>query len=84
MEAIAAYLHAEQVRQIEAAARQAGARLADAAPVVAVGVGAFLARAVAERLGRAVVELPWSAAERDAAPAAALAELAAAHLSASC
>jgi hypothetical protein len=31
-----------------------------------------------------VVELPWSAAERDAAPAAALAELAAAHLSASC
>jgi len=31
-----------------------------------------------------VVELPWSAAERDAAPAAALAELAAARLGASC
>jgi (4-(4-[2-(gamma-L-glutamylamino)ethyl]phenoxymethyl)furan-2-yl)methanamine synthase len=84
VEAIAAYLHAEQVRQLEAAARQTGARLTDTAPVVAVGVGAFLGRAVAERLGRAVVELPWSAAERDAAPAAALAELAAAHLSASC
>jgi probable H4MPT-linked C1 transfer pathway protein len=81
---IAAYLHAEQVRQLAAAARQAGARVVDTAPVVAVGVGAFLARAVAERLGRRVVELPWSQAERDAAPAAALAELAAAHLSASC
>ena len=75
IEAIAAYLHGEQVRQIEAAARQAGT---DAA-VVPLGVGAFLARAVAERLGRAVLELPWSAEQRDAAPAAALADLAAAR-----
>jgi probable H4MPT-linked C1 transfer pathway protein len=80
IEAIAAYLHGEQVRQIEAAARRGGTH----APVVALGVGAFLARAVAERLGRPVLELPWSEAERDAAPAAALAELAAAHLGASC
>jgi hypothetical protein len=32
---------------------------------------------VAERAGRAVREMPWSAPERAAAPAAALAELAA-------
>ena len=76
VEAIAAYLHAEQVGQIEAAARRVGTDSA----VVPLGVGAFLARAVAERLGRPVLELPWSAAERDAAPAAALAELAAARL----
>jgi (4-(4-[2-(gamma-L-glutamylamino)ethyl]phenoxymethyl)furan-2-yl)methanamine synthase len=81
VEAIAAYLHGEQVRQIEAAARRVSG---DATPVVAVGVGAFLAHTVAERLGRPVVELPWSAAERDAAPAAALAELAAARLAAAC
>ena len=80
IEAIAAYLHAEQVRRIEAAARRVGTD----AVVVPLGVGAFLARAVAERLGRPVVEMPWSAAERDAAPAAALAALATAHLSASC
>jgi (4-(4-[2-(gamma-L-glutamylamino)ethyl]phenoxymethyl)furan-2-yl)methanamine synthase len=80
IEAIAAYLHDEQVGQIEAAARQVSARLLGEAPVVPLGVGAFLARTVAERLGRAVVELPWSEAERDAAPAAALAELAAARL----
>jgi (4-(4-[2-(gamma-L-glutamylamino)ethyl]phenoxymethyl)furan-2-yl)methanamine synthase len=80
VEAIAAFLHAEQVRQIEAAAR----RVSTDAAVVPLGVGAFLARAVAERLGRPELELPWSAAQRDAAPAAALAELAAAHLGASC
>jgi len=80
IEAIAAYLHAEQVRQIEAAARRVGTDSA----VVALGVGAFLARVVAERLGRPVLELPWSVAQRDAAPAAALADLAAARLGASC
>ena len=84
VEAIAAYLHAEQVRQIEAAARQVSTRSACATPVVALGVGAFLARAVAESLGRPVLEMPWSAAERDAAPAAALAELAATRVRASC
>ena len=80
VETIAAFLHAEQVRQIEAAVRQVGTD----ASIVPLGVGAFLARAVAERLGRPVLELPWSAEQRDAAPAAALADLAAAHLSASC
>jgi probable H4MPT-linked C1 transfer pathway protein len=85
IQTIAAHLHDEQVRQVEAAARQVGARLeAAAAPVVALGVGAFIARAVAERLGRPLRELPWSAAERDAAPAAALAELAAARVALSC
>ena len=82
--AIAAYLHSEQVRQIEAAARQVSTRCAGAPPVVTLGVGDFLARAVAERLGRRVVELPWSTAAREAAPAAALAGLAAARLRASC
>jgi probable H4MPT-linked C1 transfer pathway protein len=81
VETIAAYLHAEQVRQIEAAARQVSTRFpGSATPVVTFGSGAFLARAAAERLGRAVLEMPWSPAERDAAPAAALAELAAARL----
>jgi probable H4MPT-linked C1 transfer pathway protein len=85
VDAIAAFLHAEQVRQIEAAARQVGTRAGNGAvPVVTLGAGAFLARAAAERLGRPVVEMPWSGAERDAAPAAALAELAAAHVRASC
>jgi probable H4MPT-linked C1 transfer pathway protein len=84
IDAIAAHLHAEQVRAIEAAARQAGAATSDEAPVVPLGVGAFLVREVAERLDRAVAEVPWSAAERDAAPAAALAELAAARLAGAC
>jgi hypothetical protein len=75
IDAIAGFLHAEQVHQIEAAARRVGERLAGDAPVIPLGAGAFLAREAAERLGRAVVELPWSAPERDAAPAAALAEL---------
>jgi len=73
IDAIAAYLHAEQVRQIAEAARRF-----DAAPVVPLGVGAFLARAVADRLGRPVAEMDWSEGERAAAPAAGLAELAAA------
>jgi (4-(4-[2-(gamma-L-glutamylamino)ethyl]phenoxymethyl)furan-2-yl)methanamine synthase len=75
IDAIAAFLHAEQVRQIEAAARRVIARVPGTAPVVLLGIGAFLAREVAERLGRPVAELPWTPAERDAAPAAALAEL---------
>jgi probable H4MPT-linked C1 transfer pathway protein len=78
IDTIAAYLHAEQVRQVEAAARRVSTRFPERSmPVVALGSGAFIARAVAERLGRPVREMPWSAEERDAAPAAALAELAA-------
>ena len=75
IDAIAAFLHGEQVRQIEAAARRVTGRFEGDPPVVPLGAGAFLAREAAERLGRPVVELPWTAAERAAAPAAALAEL---------
>jgi (4-(4-[2-(gamma-L-glutamylamino)ethyl]phenoxymethyl)furan-2-yl)methanamine synthase len=85
IEAIAAYLAAEQVGAIEAAARQLSTRMHDwAVPVVALGTGAFLARAVAERLGRPVLEMPWSAEEATVAPAAALAELATGALGAPC
>ena len=84
IDAIAAFLHAEQVRQIEAAVRRVSGRLEGDLPVVPLGAGAFLAREAAERLGRAVAELAWSAAERDAAPAAALAELLAAGLRPQC
>jgi len=68
IDAIAAHLHAAQIAQIEAAAR----RVSDA-PIVPLGAGAFMAGEVADHLGRPVLEMPWSAAERDAAPAAALA-----------
>ena len=84
IDAVAAFLHAEQVRQIEAAIRFVDARLEQAAAVVPVGAGDFLARQAAGRLGREVLELPWSSAERDAAPAAALAALAAARPRARC
>jgi (4-(4-[2-(gamma-L-glutamylamino)ethyl]phenoxymethyl)furan-2-yl)methanamine synthase len=77
IDAIATYLHREQVRVVEAAARDAGAEATALAPVVPLGSGAFLAREVAERLGVGVRDLPWSEAERAVAPAAALAELAA-------
>ena len=79
VDAIAAFLHGEQVGQIEAAARRVSARLDEARPVVPLGAGAFLAREAAENLGLELAELPWSTAERDAAPAAALAELLAAR-----
>jgi (4-(4-[2-(gamma-L-glutamylamino)ethyl]phenoxymethyl)furan-2-yl)methanamine synthase len=75
VEAIAAFVHGEQVGQIEAAAGRVRERFDVDPPVVPLGAGAFLAREAAERLGLTNVELPWSAAERDAAPAAALAEL---------
>ena len=81
--AIAAFVHTEQVRLIEGAARSVSGRVGGgAAPVVPLGAGAFLAREAAGRLGRAVAELPWSTAERDAAPAVALAELLAERLGA--
>ena len=75
IDAIASFLHAEQVRQIEAAVERVSGRLESDPAVVPLGSGAFLARQAAARLERAAVELPWDAAERDAAPAAALAEL---------
>jgi (4-(4-[2-(gamma-L-glutamylamino)ethyl]phenoxymethyl)furan-2-yl)methanamine synthase len=84
IDAIAEFVHAEQLRQIEAAVRRVGGRLGGDAPVVPLGAGAFMAREAAEHLGLSVVELPWSAAERDAAPAAALAELLAGRLRPGC
>lgn len=75
IDAIAAHLAGEQLRQIEDAARRVQRPLPPAAPVVAAGAGAFLARDVAVRLGRAVVDAPWRATGAEAA--AALATLAA-------
>ena len=69
IDAIAAYLHGEQVRQIEAAARRVAP---PEGPVVAAGSGAFLGREVAARLERAVAPAPGG-------PAAALAALLAAR-----
>jgi probable H4MPT-linked C1 transfer pathway protein len=77
VDAIAAFLHGEQLRQIEAAARRA--ELPPDAPVVAVGSGAFLGREVAARLERRVVDAPWGAIGGEVAPAAALAALLAAR-----
>jgi probable H4MPT-linked C1 transfer pathway protein len=77
VDAIVAFLHGEQLRQIEDAARRA--QLAPDAPVVAVGSGAFLGREVAARLERTVADAPWGATGGEAAPAAALAALLAAR-----
>jgi probable H4MPT-linked C1 transfer pathway protein len=74
IDAIAAFLYAEQLRQLEAAARRVARPLPLPAPIVAVGSGAHMAREVARRLGRGVAEAPASG------PAAALAALLAARL----
>ena len=58
IDAIAAFLYGEQLRQIEDAARRVQRPLPPEAPVVAVGSGAFLGREVAARLGRAVADRP--------------------------
>ena len=78
VDAIAAFLYGEQLRQIEEAARRAA--LSPEAPVVAVGAGAFMGREVAVRLDRALADAPWDAAAGEVAPAAALAALLAARL----
>jgi (4-(4-[2-(gamma-L-glutamylamino)ethyl]phenoxymethyl)furan-2-yl)methanamine synthase len=80
IDAIAAFLHGEQLRQLEQAALRAQRPLPAEAPVVAVGSGAFLGREVAERLGRAVADGPWSATHGEVAPAVALAALLAARV----
>jgi (4-(4-[2-(gamma-L-glutamylamino)ethyl]phenoxymethyl)furan-2-yl)methanamine synthase len=84
--AVAAFLHGEQLRQLEEAARRVQAPLPPDAPVVAVGSGAFLGREVAARLGRAVADVPapWAASGGEVAPAAALAALLAARLRQPC
>jgi probable H4MPT-linked C1 transfer pathway protein len=74
IDAIAGFLHGEQLRQIEDAARRVQRPLPPEAPVVAVGSGAFLGRHVAARLGRAVAD------DGELGPAAALAALLAASL----
>ena len=81
IDAIAAFLHGEQLRQLEEAARRVQRALPADAPVVAVGSGAFLGREVAARLGRAVADVPapWGATGGEVAPAAALAALLAAR-----
>ena len=84
IDGIASFLHAEQVRQIEAAVQRLSERIEGEPAVVPLGTGAFLAREAADRLDRAILELPWSAAEREAAPAAALAALLAARPRARC
>lgn len=79
VDAIARFLHDEQVRQLEAAARRVAANVPEA-PVVALGAGAFLAREVAARLERPVAS-PSAAWERaEGGPAAALAGLVASRL----
>jgi probable H4MPT-linked C1 transfer pathway protein len=80
IDAIAAFLHGEQLRQLEEAALRVQRPLPAEAPVVAVGSGAFLGREVTERLGRAVADGPWSATHGEVAPAVALAALLAARL----
>ncbi len=77
VDAIAAFLHGKQVRQIEDAARRV--QLPPDAPVVAVGSGAFLGREVAARLERTVADAPWGATGGEVATAAALAALLAAR-----
>jgi probable H4MPT-linked C1 transfer pathway protein len=76
VDAIAAYLAGEQLRQIEDAARRVQRPLPPEAPVVAVGSGAFLGHEVSARLGRAVAPAPWG---EELGPAAALAALLAAR-----
>jgi (4-(4-[2-(gamma-L-glutamylamino)ethyl]phenoxymethyl)furan-2-yl)methanamine synthase len=84
IDAIAQFLHTKQVSQIEAAVRRVRGRLEGESPVVPLGAGAFLAREAAGHVGLGVAELPWGAAEREAAPAAALAELLAGRLRPPC
>src|SRR3954470_7216189 len=81
IDAIAAFLHGAQLRQVEEAARRVQRPLPPEAPVVAVGAGAFLGREVAARLGRAVAgaPAPWGSTGVEMAPAAALAALLAAR-----
>ena len=86
VDAIAAFLYGEQLRQLEDAARRVQRQLPPDAPVVAVGSGAFLGREIAARLERTVADapVPWGATGGEVAPAAALAALLAARLREPC
>src|SRR4051812_47703070 len=81
VDTIASFLCEQQLRQIEQAARRVQRPLPPAAPVVAVGSGAALAREVAARLRRTVA--PWGDGG-EVAPAAALAALLATRLCEPC
>src|SRR4051794_14052635 len=86
IDAIAAFLYGEQLRQIEDAARRVPRPLPPEAPVVAGGAGVVMGREVATRLGRVVADAPapWGATGGKLAPAAALAALLAARLREPC
>jgi probable H4MPT-linked C1 transfer pathway protein len=84
VDAIAAFLYGEQLRQLEAAARRVQGPLRHDAPVVAVGAGAFMGREIAARLERPVADGPWDATGGEVAPAAALAALLATRLHQPC
>jgi probable H4MPT-linked C1 transfer pathway protein len=86
IDAIAAFLYGEQLRQIEDAARRVQRPLSSEAPVVAVGAGVVMGREVAARLGRVVADAPapWGATGGKLGPAAALAALLAARLREPC
>jgi (4-(4-[2-(gamma-L-glutamylamino)ethyl]phenoxymethyl)furan-2-yl)methanamine synthase len=76
LEAIAAAVHEAQVAAIGSALRRVAARTATGAPVIAVGVGAFLARAAAARAGLAVAEpggLPFAGEDEGGSVAASVA-----------
>jgi (4-(4-[2-(gamma-L-glutamylamino)ethyl]phenoxymethyl)furan-2-yl)methanamine synthase len=76
LEAIAAAVHEAQVASIASAMRRVAARTSAGAPVIAVGVGAFLARAAAARSGLAVAEpgaLPFAGEDAAGAVAASVA-----------
>jgi probable H4MPT-linked C1 transfer pathway protein len=80
IDAIAAYLHGEQVSRLEEAVCRVQGPLPSDAPVVAVGAGAFMAVEAAARLGRPIAPAPWGASGDEVAPAAALAAILAARL----
>ena len=78
LEAIAAAVEEAQISAISAALGRVAARLRDRVPVLAVGVGAFLARAAAARCGLTVAEpagLPLAGRRGEVAAAVALSVL---------
>jgi probable H4MPT-linked C1 transfer pathway protein len=77
LEALAAAVEEAQIRSIAAALARVADRLPARAPVLAVGVGAFLARAAAERCGLPlhVDTFPLGAEGGEVAPAVALSVL---------
>jgi uncharacterized hydantoinase/oxoprolinase family protein len=76
LEAVAAAVEEAQIAAIAVALRRVAARHSAGAPVIVVGVGAFLARAAAERCGLPVhsdTGAPWPLSGQSGAVAAAVA-----------